>query len=153
MTPHLGGGSRHNYSTQTRLMGCANEQSFYSLMSMEKNLNYWICSDKQKASKSLVQAISAKKNIFSNRITMRLRLYAMNDRKCKYLFRFWLNCHGLFSVDTFQGFNVKTKHSSFLNRTNWGIQGQCYKTFHCCNLQIFVIGKGVCPRQAFFSLF
>ncbi len=30
----------------------------------------------------------------------------------------------------------------FLNRA------QCYKTFYICNLQIFVMSKTVCPRQA-----
>ncbi len=34
VAPQLSCGWRHNYSTKTRLVGCANEQSMYSLMSM-----------------------------------------------------------------------------------------------------------------------
>ena len=35
VAPQLGGGRRHNYSTKTRQAGQANEQSMYSLMSMD----------------------------------------------------------------------------------------------------------------------
>jgi hypothetical protein len=35
VTPQLSGGWQHNYATKTRQAGFANEQSIYSLMSME----------------------------------------------------------------------------------------------------------------------
>jgi hypothetical protein len=34
VVPHLSSDWRHNYSTKTRQVGWANEQSMYSLMSM-----------------------------------------------------------------------------------------------------------------------
>jgi hypothetical protein len=34
VVPQQSSGWQHNYSTKTRLTGCANEQSMYSLMSM-----------------------------------------------------------------------------------------------------------------------
>ncbi len=36
MAPQLSSGWQHNYSTKTRLVGWANEQSMYSLMSMDR---------------------------------------------------------------------------------------------------------------------
>ncbi len=36
LAPQLKSGWWHNYSTKTRPVGCANEQSMYSLMSMDR---------------------------------------------------------------------------------------------------------------------
>jgi hypothetical protein len=38
MAPQLSGGWQHNYSTKTRQVGRANEQSIFSLMSMSGSL-------------------------------------------------------------------------------------------------------------------
>jgi hypothetical protein len=39
VVPQLSGSRQHNYPTKTRELGCANEQSTYSLMSMKKMNN------------------------------------------------------------------------------------------------------------------
>jgi hypothetical protein len=49
MVPQLKGGWRHNYSTKTRLSGCANEQLIYSLV--------LVFSGKQKISQSKLRKI------------------------------------------------------------------------------------------------
>ncbi len=40
MVPQLSRGWQHNYLNQTRLVGYANEQSMYSLMSVEETKDY-----------------------------------------------------------------------------------------------------------------
>jgi hypothetical protein len=40
VAPQLSSGWQHNYSTKTRQVGCANEQSMYSLMSMVHSQNF-----------------------------------------------------------------------------------------------------------------
>ncbi len=104
MAPQLGSGWQHNYSTKTRQVGHANEQSMYSLMSM-------ISADQMSVDKIHVDCMSVGQIVFDQKAWHPKNVNKSIPLK-KHKDTFYLHLHfTIYPINHFTSVNYSKLHS------------------------------------------